>query len=161
VATYKARDGYINIAAHGETMWQRFCKALMREDWIQRPEYQRELDRTKNRGLLNPEINQVIGAKTVSEWIDILNSAGVPCGPVYAIDQMFADPQVQHLNAAVTVKHRTLGDIRLVNQAVKLSRTPAHVATATPELGEHTEEILAELGYSASEIDSLRQANVI
>ncbi len=161
VGTYKARDGYINIAAHGETMWQRFCKALMREDWIDRAKYRRELDRTKNRELLSPEINQVTAEKTVSEWIEILNAAGVPCGPVYAIDQTFADPQVQHLNAAVTVKHRTLGDIRLVNQAVKLSRTPAQVTTATPELGEHTQEILAELGYDANEIESLRQANII
>ena len=161
VATYRASDGYINIAAHGETMWQRFCKALAREDWIHRPEYKSELDRTKNRDLLSPEINQVTTAKTVSEWIDILNTEGVPCGPVYSIDQVFADPQVQHLNTAVTVKHRTLGDIRLVNQAVKLSRTPAQVATATPELGEHTEEILAELGYTASAIEALRKANVI
>ena len=161
VATYRASDGYINIAAHGETMWQRFCKALAREDWIQRPEYKSELDRTKNRAVLSPEINQVTAAKTVSEWIDILNAEGVPCGPVYSIDEVFADPQVQHLNAAVTVKHRTLGDIRLVNQAVKLSRTPAQVATVTPELGEHTEEILAELGYTASAIEALRKATVI
>lgn len=161
VATYRASDGYINIAAHGETMWRRFCKALAREDWIHRPEYKSELDRTKNRDLLSPEINQVTTAKTVSEWIDILNAEGVPCGPVYSIDQVFADPQVQHLNTAVTVKHRTLGDIRLVNQAVKLSRTPAQVATATPELGEHTEEILAELGYTANAIEALRKATVI
>jgi formyl-CoA transferase len=161
VGTYKASDGYLNIAAHGETIWQRFCKALMHEAWIHRPEYQLETDRTRNRELLTSEINRVTAAKTVSEWIEILNGAGVPCGPVYSIDQMFADPQVQYLNAAVTVKHRTLGDIRLVNQAVQLSRTPAQVVSATPELGEHTEEILTELKYSTSEIEALREAKVI
>ena len=160
-SAYRTRDGYINVAAHGEAIWVRFCKALAREGWIDRPEFRTEPDRAGSRKLLNEEINAVLEAKTSAEWIDALNAAGVPCGPIYSIDQVFADPQVQHLRAAATVKHPKLGDIRIVNQAVKLSRTPASMARATPELGEHTNEILAELGYGAADIDSLRQGKAV
>jgi formyl-CoA transferase len=85
----------------------------------------------------------------------------VPAGPIYTMDQVFADPQVQHLEAAATMKHPKLGDIRVVNQPIKLFRTPATMVSATPEPGEHTEEILGELGYGAAEIQMLRSQKVI
>ena len=91
----------------------------------------------------------------------MLNAAGVPCGPIYSMDQVFADPQVQHLQAAAKVKHPLLGDIRVVNQAVGLSRTPATMVSATPEIGQHTDEVLAEVGYTAAEISRLRNQKVI
>jgi formyl-CoA transferase len=99
--------------------------------------------------------------KQSEEWISILNAAGVPCGPIYRMDQVFADPQVQHLHAAATVKHPVLGDIHVVNQAVGLSRTPATMAGATPEIGQHTDEVLTEAGYSGAEIAALRKNKVI
>ena len=160
-SAYKTRDGYINVAAHGEGMWVRFCKALEREEWISRPEFAREPLRAKNRKTLNEEIGAVTVSRSSAEWIELLNAAGVPCGPIYSMDQVFADPQVQHLRVAATVDHPELGEIRIVNQAAGLSRTPACMARATPELGEHTDEVLAELGYSPAEVGSLRQASVV
>jgi formyl-CoA transferase len=93
--------------------------------------------------------------------VDKLNAAGVPCGPIYTMDQVFADPQVQHLQAAAEVDHPQLGRFKVVNQAVKLSRTAASIATATPEVGEHTDEILSELGYSAADIRAMRERRIV
>ena len=102
-----------------------------------------------------------MAAKTSDEWISLLNAASVPCGPIYSVDQVFADPQVQHLRAAAKLKHPLLGEIRVVNQAVGLSRTPATMASATPDIGQHTDEVLAEVGYSAADIAALRKIKVI
>ena len=85
----------------------------------------------------------------------------MPSGPIYTMDQVFADPQVQHLEAAAALRHPQLGEIRLVNQVVKLSRTPASMARPTAELGEHADEILAELGYDASQIADLRSRKIV
>ena len=143
-SAYRTADGYINVGTSGEGMWLRLCKANAREDWLSRPEFEHEPDRALNRIALNAEMNSELGKKTSREWIEIFNAAGVPCGPIYSVDQVFADPQVQHLQAATPVAHPKLGEIRLVNQAVKLTRTPASMASAAPELGAHTDEVLAE-----------------
>ena len=90
-----------------------------------------------------------------------LNDAGVPCGPIYRMDEVFADPQVKHLGAAAPVSHPRLGTLNILNQAVRLSRTPAALATATPERGEHTDEVLREIGVSEAEIALLRGGRVI
>jgi crotonobetainyl-CoA:carnitine CoA-transferase CaiB-like acyl-CoA transferase len=160
-SAYTTADGYINVAASGEGMWKRLCAAIERPELLQRAEFQGAPNRAKNRKALNAELNVALSAKKSEEWISILNAAGVPCGPIYSMDQVFADPQVQHLQAAAKVKHPVLGEIRLVNQAVGLSRTPATMASATPEIGEHTDEVLAEVGYSAAEIAALRKNKVI
>ena len=104
--------------------------------------------RSKHRADLNARIEAVTRTKSSAEWIEALNAAEVPCGPIYAMDQVFADPQVQHLQMAPTVRHPQLGEVALVGQAIKLSRTPAELKTATPGFGEHTDAVLAELGYS-------------
>ena len=160
-SAYTTADGYINIGASGEGMWKRLCPAVGRPELLQRAEFEGGANRAKNRQALNAELNAALKAKTSEEWISILNDAGVPCGPIYSMDQVFADPQVQHLRAAATVKHPALGEIRLVNQAVGLSRTPATMVSATPEIGQHTDEVLAEAGYSGAEIARLRDNKVI
>src|SRR5262249_24020661 len=96
-----------------------------------------------------------------AEWIERLNEAGVPCGPIYKMNEVFADPQVQHLNITRHVQHGALGDVEVVGQAVELSRTPWSVRTATPEPGEHTDAVLRELGSGAAEIAGLRERHVI
>jgi crotonobetainyl-CoA:carnitine CoA-transferase CaiB-like acyl-CoA transferase len=160
-SAYTTADGYINVGASGEGMWKRLCPAIARPELLQRAEFQGAANRARNRNALNAELNAAFAAKQSDEWIAILNAAGVPCGPIYSVDQVFADPQVQHLQAAAKVKHPVLGEIRLVNQAVGLSRTPATMVSATPEIGQHTDEVLAEVGYSAADIARLRQNKVI
>ncbi len=160
-SAYKTKDGYMNIAATGEAMWRRVCEGIGRKDLLEREDFKGEVNRSKNRAALNAEINKALAARTTAEWIEILAAAEVPCGPIYAIDQMFADPQVRHIEAAVKVKSPKLGEFRIVNQALKLSRTPATIAAAPPELGEHTAEVLAELGYDEAAIGALRHRKVI
>jgi len=160
-SAYTTADGYINVAASGEGMWKRLCPAIGRAELLARPEFDGAANRAKNRKALNAELNAALTAKKSDEWIAILNAAGVPCGPIYSMDQVFADPQVQHLQAAAKVTHPALGEIRVVNQAVGLSRTPATMASATPEIGQHTDEVLAEAGYSAADIARMRKDKVI
>ena len=160
-SAYRTADGYINIAATGDAIWKRVCIAIERPAMVERAEFSTSTLRATNRAVLNAEINAALVGKTSAEWIDILNRAGVPCGPIYTVDQVFADPQVRHLGAAAPVHHPRLGDLDIVNQPVSLSRTPAAIMTATPELGEHTDEILAEADYSAEEIVGLRDRKVV
>ena len=160
-SAYRTADGYINVGASGDGMWARLCKAMGRPDLLERADFRDQADRAKNRAALNAALDETFGERPSAVWIRILNEAGVPCGPIYTVDKVFDDPQVQHLEAAAAVAHPTLGTIRLVNQAVKLSRTPSSLAVASPERGEHTEEILHELGYGAADIVRLREARVI
>ena len=160
-SAYRAADGHINVAASGEGMWKRLCAAIGREDLLARPEFKDAPARAKNRKALNEEIDKALASKKSAEWIDALNKAGVPCGPIYTMDQVFADPQVQHLGVPVEVNSRSLGRFQVVNNAVRLSRTPATMAAAAPEIGEHTDEVLKELGYGDKEIAALREAKAV
>ena len=161
VSSYRTLDSHINIAASGDAIWKRLCKVLGKEEWLAMPEFASDPLRVKNRKALNEALNTVFAARTSAEWIDALNEASVPCGPIYNMDQVFDDPQVKHLGIAATVKHPILGEIRVQNQPVTLSRTPGRVAVATPELGEHTEEVLGSIGYSKADIDKLRSDKVV
>jgi crotonobetainyl-CoA:carnitine CoA-transferase CaiB-like acyl-CoA transferase len=160
-SAYRTADGYINIGASGDGMWQRLCRAMGREDILKMEKFKTNEDRAKHRRELNALINDSLPKKSSAEWIESLNVAGVPCGPIYSMDRVFADPQVVHLGAAAEVEHPRLGRFRILNQAVKLSRTPASIKTPTPELGAHTDEVLGELGYSSSEIQLLRKTSVV
>ena len=160
-SAYKTADGYMNIGASGDGMWQRMCKAMDRDDLAQAEKFATNEKRAQNRKELNEEINKSLAKKKTAEWIEILNAAGVPTGPIYTMDQVFADPQVQHIRAAAEVTHPRLGRLKLVNQAATLSRTPATMAAATPELGQHTDEVLSELNYSKEEIAALRKQGVV
>ncbi len=158
---FQTSDGHINLAVAGGAIWERFAKAVGAEHWITHPQYKTAADRSKNRDALNAEIEAVTRTKDSATWIEIFNKAGVPAGPIYSIDQVFADPQVKHLKMAQTVHSEAIGDIDLVAQGVGLSRTPSSFAVAPPERGEHTEEVLAEIGLSEGEIAELRKRNVI
>jgi crotonobetainyl-CoA:carnitine CoA-transferase CaiB-like acyl-CoA transferase len=160
-SAYRTADGYINVAASGDGMWSRICKLFGREELASDERFRTNELRAKNRAALNAEMNQALAARTSAEWIEALNKIGVPCGPIYKMDEVFADPQVKHLGAAADVNHPRLGRIRILNQAVKLSRTPATMKTATPEIGEHTDEVLRELEYSDAEIAQLRTQGAV
>jgi crotonobetainyl-CoA:carnitine CoA-transferase CaiB-like acyl-CoA transferase len=158
---FKTSDGYINIATTGGRIWLRFCEALGAPDLPNRPEYATAPDRSKNRKALNAEINKFTETKSSETWVREFNAAGVPCGPIYAIDQMFADAQVQHLGMAQHVPNDENRHIQLVSQPVMLSRTPSKMAARPPEFGEHTEEVLAEFGFATEEIKDLRERKVV
>src|SRR5215210_2539389 len=160
-SAYTTADGYINVAASGEGMWQRLCDAIGREDLMQMPEFKGLEKRAENRDRLNAVLNQALKTGSSDQWVERLNRAGVPCGPIYTVDEVFADPQVKHLQAAAPVEHPTLGRFEVVNQAVKLSRTAASMAWAAPEIGQHTDEILRELDYSAGAIRAMREQGVV
>ncbi len=160
-SVYQTADGHINIAASGEGNWQRLCNALDRPDLLLEARFNSEALRSDNRVALNAEINRSTANHQSTLLIAKLNDAGVPCGPIYRMDEMFADPQVQHLKCATSVEHATFGNIKLVDQPIVLSRTPSQMRTATPELGEHSSAILKELGYTDAEVAQLREQGII
>ncbi len=158
---FKTKDGHINIAATGQKIWERFCEAAEAPALLQNPNYQTGAARSKNRDALNAEIDSYMAGRTSAEWIDRLNKAGVPCGPIYAIDQVFADPQVEHLGMAQSVTMKDKSKMRLVAQPMKLSRTPSRLAVRPPEMGEHTDAVLKEFGFSKRDIAALHKANAV
>jgi crotonobetainyl-CoA:carnitine CoA-transferase CaiB-like acyl-CoA transferase len=158
---FKTRDGYLNIAVTGQVIWERFCNAAGHPEWIANPDFKSSKVRSQNRDALNAEIGKAIAAKTTAEWVDIFNKAGVPCGPINSIDQVFADPQVEHLHIAQESARSDGSRLGLVGQPFTLSRTPSKIAVRPPDLGEHTDEILKEFGFSADEIKALHDAKAV
>jgi formyl-CoA transferase len=158
---FATADGHINIAAAGDDIYRRLCKALGAEHLAGDPMYATGRARSQNRDALNEAIGAITRAKTSADWIEALNRAGVPSGPIYKMNEVFADPQVQHLGITRTVPHKVLGDVEVVGQPIELSRTPWSIRSATPEAGEHTDAVLSELGYSVEEIVRLHAGKVV
>ena len=159
---FETTDGHINIASAGQAIYERFCKAVDAEHLITNPDFVDGAARSKNRDALNAEINAIIKTKDSQTWVEMLNEAGVPCGPIYSIDQVFEDPQIKHLGAAASVYSPDRDeDIELVAQAIKLSRTPSELAVGPPKRSEHTEEVLQEFGYSDEEITDFKKRTVV
>jgi formyl-CoA transferase len=142
-------------------MWERFCSAVGANALAASPDYATASARLKNRDALNAEIDRILLARKSADWIARLNEAGVPCGPIYAIDEVFSDPQVEHLGIAQSITRSNGEKLTVVGQPVTLSRTPSRIAAVPPEIGQHTDEVLQEFGYSASDIAALRAANAI
>src|SRR5215471_14950644 len=158
---FKTSDGYINIATTGGRIWERCAQTLGAPEWITDPDYATAPARSKNRDALNAEIDKRTETKSTEHWVTEFNAAGVPCGPIYSIDKVFADAQVEHLGMARDVPNAEGQHIRLVGQPVTLSRTPSTMAARPPEFGEQTEEILKEFGFGVDEIATLRNAKVV
>lgn len=156
-------DGHINIAASGAVLYERLCNALEAPQLLEDPRYSDFDGRRANRDALNEDISAITETKPSRYWVDLLNESGVPCGPIYDVKQVFDDPQVQHLGIATPMESPALGTFPVVGQPVVMQRTgqPAKTRLPTPELGEHTDEILGELGLSGGEIEDLHSRNVV
>jgi crotonobetainyl-CoA:carnitine CoA-transferase CaiB-like acyl-CoA transferase len=160
---FTTADGHINIAATGQKIWQRLCRAIGADELLAHPDYATPALRSANRDALNAEIDRRLAGRGSRDWVAAFNAAGVPCGPINSIDKVFADPQVAHLGMAQRVTGGGPGDngVTVVAQPVNLSRTPSAIVAPPPELGEHSEEVLAEFGFTRAEIDDLRRQRAI
>jgi formyl-CoA transferase len=155
---FKTRDSHINIATTGGRIWERFAQAIDAPELLTHPDYATIKLRSENRNALNAEIEQHMMKRPTAEWVTILNEAGVPCGPIYAINEVFDDEQVKHLGIAQQLPD---GGKHLVGQPVTLSRTPSRFAARPPLAGEQTRDVLTEFGFSEQEIASLQQSKVV
>ena len=158
---FATADGHINIAATGAAIYERFCEVMQRPDWLTDERFRSPGARSKNRDAMNAEIEAITVGRSSEAWIKAFNDAGVPAGYIYSIDEVFNDPQVKHLQMASPVHHPELGDISLVAQPVTLSDAPFRIRSATPKLGEHTDEVLSAIGYSDGEIEQFRLDEVV
>ncbi|WP_323795161.1 CoA transferase [Nisaea sp.] len=158
---FKTSDGYMNIAVAGQAIWEKFCDAMDKPEWNENPDYATGAARSDNRDALNAEIEAETLKDTMVNWIERLNAAGVPCGEINNIQQVFESPQVAHLGLAQPVKSHERGDTHLVGQPIIMSRTPSTIASPPPMAGEHNQEVLTDLGFAADEIETLKRDGVI
>src|SRR5260370_31650310 len=150
---FPTADGQINIAASGDLMFRRFCEAADALHLLDDSDYKTGPSRSKNRKALNEVIAAITKKRPSAYCGELMNDVGVPCGPLYTIDQTFADPQVQHLEMARPLTHPRLGPLNLVGQAINMTRTPEPAQLRpTPGLGQHTPEVLREIGYNAEAV---------
>jgi crotonobetainyl-CoA:carnitine CoA-transferase CaiB-like acyl-CoA transferase len=160
-SAYPTSDGHINIGAAGDVMWRSLCRAVGLEHLSDHPDYLTDADRVRNRSELNAVLTQVFRTRTTQVWVELLDAADVPCGPIYTLDQLFSDPQVRHCNIAEPVVHPGRGPIELVSQVVQLRRTPARIERTLERKGQSTRAVLAGLGYEDAQADVLAAAGVI
>ena len=158
---FPTSDGYINIAAAGERVWLRFCDAIGRPDWKEKPEWSTRQKRTQDRKAVNDAIGEITRHKPSAHWVELMEEAGVPCGPIYTIDQTFADPQVRHLGMATPMQRPGKGEVHVVSSPVNVHDTPRTVRRPTPDRGEHTDEILKSFGYTDVQLKELRASGAI
>jgi crotonobetainyl-CoA:carnitine CoA-transferase CaiB-like acyl-CoA transferase len=158
---FKAKDVYINIAVGNDQLWQKFCKTVGLEKVMDDPRFATNAKRVENREEIVKIVGDLVATKNGEEWLKILTDAGIPCGPIYTVDKIFADPQILHRQMLKELDHPKAGRIKVTGIPVKLSDTPGEVKTAPPVLGQHTQEILTELGYSGQDIKKLRQEKVV
>ena len=158
---YPTGDGFLNLAATSNKNFKKFCTLIEREKMASDPRFASPALRGRNKEALNEMIANALRARTSREWFEMMVEAGLPCGPVYSIKDVFADPQVEALRITRPVTHPRLGDIDLIAQPCEITGFDRAVRTATPDLGEHNEEILRSLGYDSEAIEKLKAARVI
>jgi crotonobetainyl-CoA:carnitine CoA-transferase CaiB-like acyl-CoA transferase len=158
---FTTADGHINVAASSQEMYRRLCTAIGAPELIDDPRFKTLADRSRQRKQLNAELDRILAGRSSADWIEILNRAGVPAGPILNVKEVFENEQVQHLGLAQPVTHPVRGEMKVQAPPAVLSRTPGAVRTAAPTRGQHTDEILGELGLTREEIERLRQDKVI
>src|SRR5205814_123799 len=157
---YKARDGYMNIAVFGSKIWERFCETLGAPEWITDERFRDKSRRSVNRDALNAAINQQLAREDCAYWIERFNASGVACGHINNLQEVFEEPQIEHLHMVQDVVSEHHGAQRLVGQPMHLERTPSRIVRAAPRRGEHTEEILGELGFAADDFVRMKSKGI-
>ncbi len=158
---FPSSDGNFNIAAASERVWQRFCDAIGKPEWKEKPEWSTRGKRSEDRKTINAAISEITRTKPAAHWVELFEEAGVPCGPINSMDQVFADPQVQHLGMAAPVSSKKKGEFHLVGSPINFEGARKAIRSPTPDAGEHTEEILRTLGYSDAQMSELRAKGAI
>jgi crotonobetainyl-CoA:carnitine CoA-transferase CaiB-like acyl-CoA transferase len=159
--TYRTSNGHINIAASTQDEFQRLCQVLQLEHILIDPDYMTRESRSINRTKLNQELESILLQHTSEYWIEKLNQLNIACGPINRIDQMFADPQVEHLQLTTRIEHHRRGSIDLIGQPISMSRSVSSVRRQAPYYAEHTRDILQDLGYESNHIDDLVSRHVV
>ena len=158
---FPTSDGHINIAASSSRVFARFCEAIERPDWLTRDDWKTQAGRSRDRAAINAAIGEITRTKPSNHWIELFETNGIPCGPINAIDQVFADPQVQHLGMATRMNSPHVGDKQVVASAINISGFSKAIRAHTPNAGEHGDEILKSVGYSDAELNDMRHKGVI
>ncbi len=158
---FPTSDGHINIAASSARLWERFCEAIERPDWKTKPEWKTQKGRSTDRKAINAAIGEITRTKPAAHWIELFEGAGIPCGPIYTIDQVFADPQVKHLGMARPMNSPAVGATEVVASAINISGYSRDIRTPTPEAGASTDEVLRSVGYDDDQIAAMRAKGMI
>lgn len=159
--SFPAADGYFIVGVANEGLWQRFCAAIERPDLLADPRFRTNDDRVAHRAECVELLSALFRTRPVAEWVEIIERAGVPCGPINKVDEVINSPQVAARNMIAQVAHPTVPELRIPNSPLKLAATPAEIRHPPPLLGQHNAEILTELGYTPEKIATLRDKGVI
>ena len=158
---FRARNGYLNIAAGTDAMWQKLAQALGHPEWLEDERYADPLARLRHRDELSAAVDAALASGDVDHWVERLNEVGVPSGPVLDLAQVFSDPQVLAREMLVELEHPEIGTFKTTGLPVKMSSTPGRIQRRPPLLGEHTDDVLAECGVAADEIERLRESGIV
>ena len=157
----RTSDGYINIGAPNQSNWERLCKTIKREDLIKNENFLDNSLRLLNREILEKELESTLKLKKSNDWLDILEKAGVPAGPILNMSEVWSNEQVKFRDMDVVTEHSKAGQINNIGIPVKLKENPGEIKSAAPILGENTREILSEIGYSNKEVNDFIQSQVV
>ncbi len=159
---FASADGYVIIALGNDTLWEKFCEHVDRQELVSDKRFQTNADRTENHSQLFPILSELMSQRTTANWIDALGKIGVPCGPINAMDKVVTHPQVQAREMITRISHKITGEVKIPGIPIKLSETPGSVDTPAPNLSEHTTETLTSvLGMSSHEINKLKRDGII
>jgi formyl-CoA transferase len=158
---FPTKDRPINVAAPASHQWERFCEAVGKSEWKDRPEWKTQVGRSQHRGEINAAIAELTRTQPSAHWIALCEGIGIPCGAINTMDQVFEDPQVQHLRMAAPVQSPQLGELHLVASPLNMPGVPKTIRRATPEAGADTDAVLKSVGYSDEEIAGMCSRGVI
>jgi crotonobetainyl-CoA:carnitine CoA-transferase CaiB-like acyl-CoA transferase len=159
--SFPASDGFFILGVANEGLWRRFCQAIERPDLMEDPRFSTNDDRVAHRTECVDALSQIFRTRTVAEWVEVISAAGVPCGPINRVSDVVNDPQVLARNMMADIPHPNVPDLKVPNSPLKLAETPAAIRRSPPLLGQHNEEVLAELGYTLEQVADLRKKGVI